>query len=120
MTSQFLVVLVDDKDPERGESRLVDGPADVARYVETLLEAGYGQERVRVFESSEIHLEVNYRPVVSLGADSAPAAAPTSAPPEADESVDDEVGEQQADGADSAEAQGMRNGVRFSELFRPS
>ena len=119
MTAQFLVVLVDDKDPERGEFRLVDGPADVARYVETLLEAGYGQERVRVFEAAEIHLEVNYRPVVSLGADCAPAAVPASAPPQTDEPVEDED-EQQAESDDANEAQGMRNGVRFSELFRPS
>ena len=119
MTAQFLVVLVDDKDPERGELRLVDGPADVARYVETLLEGGHGQERIRVFEAAELHLEVNYRPVVSLGVDSAPAAVPTGAPPQTDEPVEDE-GEQQADGDDSTEAQGMRNGVRFSELFRPS
>lgn len=119
MTAQFLVVLVDDKDPERGEFRLVDDPADVARYVENLLEGGYGQERIRVFEAAELHLEVNYRPVVSLGADSAPAEAPASAPPQTDELVEDE-GEQQADGNNSTEAQGMRNGVRFSELFRPA
>ena len=119
MTAQFLVVLVDDKDPERGELRLVDGPADVARYVVTLLEDGHLQDRIRVFEAAEIHLEVNYRPVVSLSADSASVAAPINAQPQTDEAVEDE-GEQQADCDDSTEAQGMRNGVRFSELFRPS
>jgi hypothetical protein len=119
MTAQFLVVILDGRDPDRGELRYVDSPADLARYVETLLEGGYDQSNIRVFEANEIHLEVNYRPVVSLGANSGQPAVPISASSQTD-APPDEGREQQADRDDSAEAQGMRNGVRFSELFRPS
>ena len=117
MTAQFIVLLTEEKDAARGELKFLNAPADVAHYIEVLLEGGYAKENIRVFHGSEIELAVSYRPVVSLAAteEEPPEPAP-DASPEDGAYRDGDVPE----GDESDEAQGVRNGVRFSELFRPS
>jgi hypothetical protein len=120
MTSQFMVMLTEEKDAARGEIKFLDAPADVAHYIETLLEGGFARENIRVFHGNEIELEISYRPVVSLAASTEPT------PSESEDSPDGPAEPQNGDvpAGDEApegdEAQGVRNGVRFSELFRPS
>ena len=118
MTAQFIVLLTEGKDAARGELRFLDAPADVAHYIEVLLEGGHAKENIRVFHGNEIELEVSYRPVVSLAAaeeeDSRPEA---EALPEG-EAQNGDLPEGELPEGD--EVQGVRNGVRFSELFRPS
>ncbi|HSP55904.1 MAG TPA: hypothetical protein VLS25_09990 [Dehalococcoidia bacterium] len=120
MTAQFMVLLTDEKDAARGEVRWLDSAAAVAHYVETLLEGGFSSECIRVFHATEIALEVSYRPVVSLAASNdEPHDAPAAqAQPEGENPHPS--ADEQADGEFEEEAQGVRNGVRFSELFRPS
>ncbi len=117
MAAQFIVLLTEEKDAARGELKFLDAPADVARYIEVLLEGGFARENIRVFHGNEVELAVSYRPVVSLAAaDEDSAESANDAPPEDAGSRDGDVPE----GDESDEAQGVRNGVRFSELFRPS
>ncbi len=117
MTAQFIVLLTEEKEAARGELKFLNAPVDVAHYIEVLLEGGYAKENIRVFHSTEIELAVSYRPVVSLAAaeEEPPESAPDASPEDAG-SRDGDVPE----GDESDEAQGVRNGVRFSELFRPS
>ena len=116
MAAQFIVLLTEETEAARGELKFLDTPADVARYIEVLLEGGFAKENIRVFHGNEIELAVSYRPVVSLAtADEAPAEPATDEPDDAG-ARDGDVPE----GDESDEGQGVRNGVRFSELFRPS
>ncbi len=117
MTAQFMVLLTDEKDAARGEIRWLDSASAVARFIETLLEGGFDGECIRVFHASEVALEVTYRPVVSLSASADPPQQTPADPgePEGDEYPVDG----QAEG-EEPEEQGVRNGVRLSELFRPS
>lgn len=117
MTAQFVVLLTDENDPDRGEIKVLASAGDVARYVEVLLESGAAPERVRVFHGAEIALEISYRPVVSLSASREQPAAPSS---ESLPVADPGEAEAAPESEEPAETPGMRNGVRFSELFRPS
>ena len=111
MTVAIVVLVSDHNDPGRGEITLLDDPRDAERMIEELLEAGYEQERIRVFDALEVEMQVRHRPVVSLFR---PQPEPAFAAGE------DGV---EADGADGEEAEGtpfVRNGVRFSSLFRPA
>ena len=53
MTTKFIVLVADRDDPKHGE-------------VETLLEAGFERERVRVFTGTEMEAQVSQRPKVEL------------------------------------------------------
>lgn len=117
MTAQFVVVLTDEDSSDRGEIKVLDSADEVARFIEVLLEGGFGRERIRVFQGGEIALKVSYRPVVSL---SAAKAALTADDGEAGSAGRDGRDEALPGGEEASEAQGIRDGVRFSELFRPS
>jgi hypothetical protein len=116
-----MVLLSEEQDAARGEIKFLSTPADVAHYIESLLEGGFARESIRVFHGNEIELEISYRPVVSL------AASDDSTAPQGDDQMSSAPPEPQngdvpadAEAAEGDEAQGVRNGVRFSELFRPS
>jgi hypothetical protein len=117
MTAQFIVLLTEEKDAVRGELKFLNTSADVAHYIEVLLEGGYAQENIRVFHGNEVELAISYRPVVSLAASEETPAEPT--PDDSAEGAGASDGDV-PEGEESDEAQGVRNGVRFSELFRPS
>ncbi len=113
MTAAIVVLVSDHNDPGRGEITLLGNPRDAERMIEELLEAGYEQERIRVFDATEVEMLVRHRPVVSLHP---PEVEP---PPAAGESSADAEGV--ADDEEAGEAMpGVRNGVRFSSLFRPA
>ena len=64
---ETIIVLVSDKDDsEHGEISILDDPQKAERLVETLLEAGFDERRIRVFNGRSSKFEVNHRPVVAL------------------------------------------------------
>ena len=127
MLNKVIVVVSDPGDGSHGEINVLDGPEQAAEFVERLLESGFEQERVRVFDGDELQMQVRQRPVVSLISDASgrreevpkdeeeePAAAPQVKPEQEpvaihDRAVTDEVDAQPFE----------RNGVRFSSQFRP-
>jgi hypothetical protein len=78
--------------------------------VETLLEAGFQQEQIKLFSGDETEMRVSSRPVVALMDDASTPAARESVEPDeaAEKSADEEV------------RPFVKNGVRFSSLFRPA
>ena len=66
MTAKVIVLVADRDDPKHGEIVVVDTTAEAERLVETLLEAGFDRERVRVFTGTEMEAQVSQRPKVEL------------------------------------------------------
>ena len=109
MASRYLLFLADDEAPERGEISFFDDADEAAGHAESLLEAGYEQDRIRIFGSDEVEIYVTQKPVVSFaGADNStndPEGAPTNAD-------DNDANEGKGDVA------GVKDGVRLSNLFK--
>ena len=64
---ETIIVLVSDKDDSKhGEISILDDPQKAERLVETLLQAGFDESRIRVFNGRSSEFEVNHRPVVAL------------------------------------------------------
>ena len=74
--STKMIVLADGKETEgTTEITVVDTAEQAERLVETLLEAGYAAQRVRIFAGIENEFVTTYRPIVSFVAeDDTPAA----------------------------------------------
>src|SRR3990172_12330557 len=66
MSDRAIVMIYDQDDQKRGEISVVDNAHKAARLVETLLEAGFEQERIRIFTGAEMEMQVTHRPVVAL------------------------------------------------------
>ena len=66
MADKFVLVVSNEKGDKHGEISELDTAHETERLVETLLEAGIDQERIRVFEGSEAEFQTIYRPVVTL------------------------------------------------------
>lgn len=139
MTDEKIIILVSDKDDDKhGEISVLEDPEKAERLVEALLEAGYEQERIRVFFGKLSQYQVSQRPVVSLVADGeeglseAPPArvekpaegaepARKSEPePETEASKGEPKGEPEPAevAASTAEEEKEPEPVRFSSLFR--
>lgn len=68
--STKMIVLVDDKETEGStEITVVDTAEQAERLVETVLEAGYAAQRVRIFAATQNEFVTTYRPVVSFVAE---------------------------------------------------
>jgi hypothetical protein len=125
MLNKVIVMVSDLDDASHGDINVLDGPEQAARFVETLLESGLEQERVRVFGGDELQMQVQQRPVVSLISDvtarNEEAPGEGEGEGEAPAPQDRPQPEQMADRAQTVAAQPFeRNGVRFSSQFRPS
>jgi hypothetical protein len=138
MLNKVIVMVSDLDDASHGEINILDGPEVAARFVETLLESGFEQERVRVFGGDELQMQVHQRPVVSLISNArgrredAPrdeeeeeeeAAAPTQQvrPQQEQVAASTTVSDRARAVMDEVAAQPfVRNGVRFSSQFRPA
>jgi hypothetical protein len=129
MLNKVIVMVSDLDDASHGEINVLDGPEQAAHFVETLLESGFEQERVRVFGGDELQMQVHQRPVVSLISDArgrteeapkdeeddAAAPAPQARPQQ------EQMAARAQDVMDEAAAEPFeRNGVRFSSQFRPA
>ncbi len=76
MTKSTVIVLVaDHDDPKHGEITVLEDQAEAEQMIESLLEAGFEQDRIRVFAGVENAMKISYRPVVTLevGATDEPA-----------------------------------------------
>jgi hypothetical protein len=129
MSSTVIVVVSDLDNAARGEINVMDSPQKAARLVETLLESGYDQERIRVFSAEEFQMQVHHRPVVSLMttegvAEELPQPESASAE-EAGQKEEAPVAAAAATVAKAARIEEsaepfVKNGVRFSTQFRPA
>jgi hypothetical protein len=129
-----MVVVSDLDDAKRAEINVVENLQKAARLVETFLEAGFDQSRIRVFTSSEMDMRVRHRPVVALvtgdeSSDDDPQEAAGDTEKRAVTSNATELPEKRpvASGtrAESRKHEVLatpyeRNGVRFSTAFRPA
>lgn len=119
MSESVMVIVSDLDDAKHGEINVVENLQKAARLVETLLEAGFDQTRVRVFSGAELDMRVRHRPVVALV---------TGDEPSNGSDADDHHDKRAVTSATKAEARKQevevapyeRNGVRFSTAFRPA
>ncbi len=115
MSDKFVLVVSDENDRKRGEISVLDTAHEVERLVETLLEAGFDQERIRVLTGSEAEFVMTYRPVVSLADEANKTTEPARS---ASDHVEPEATEIEAEAeAEAVEALGG-NGGSMSSLFR--
>ena len=64
---ETIIVLVSDKDDSKhAEISILDDPKKAERLVETLLEAGFDESRIRVFNGRSSEFQISHRPVVAL------------------------------------------------------
>ena len=108
MATTVVVLIADRDDPKRGEITTLDDIREAERLIERLLEEGLEQERLRVFGGSEMGMRVTQKPVVALGGDDEPDL-------ESEDATAETVEESEAEPAD---APFVRDGVRFSSLFK--
>lgn len=128
MSSSVIVVVADLDNSAHGEINVVGSSEEAAQLVETLIESGYDQARVRVFAAEEFQIQVYHRPVVALTtAGDAEAGDQPEAADEGEETDQKEeaplVGAEAASSVLTQEAASepySRNGVRFSSQFSPA
>ncbi len=115
MSDKFVLVVSDENDRKRGGISVLDTAHEVERLVETLLEAGFDQERIRVLTGSEAEFVMTYRPVVSLADEANQTTDPARS---ASDPVEPEATEIEAE--TEAEAVGAHSGnvSSVSSLFR--
>lgn len=135
--SEKIIVLVSDRgDSKHGEISMMDDPRKAEKLVETLLEAGFEQDRIHVFAGRQSDFQVSQRPVVALAGEDEEDEPQVAAPVQeaavpvqeavAPEPVADaketeagdremEVGETEEEIPATAEAAAP---VKFSSLFR--
>lgn len=121
MSESVVVIVSDLDDAKHGEINVVENLQKAARLVETLLEAGFDQTRVRVFSGEELDMRVRHRPVVALVTGDQPAEGSSDA---------DDHHEKQPINTATTKSESRkqevtanpyeRNGVRFSTAFRPA
>jgi len=126
MAGKTVVMVLDRDDPKRGEITMLAEPREAARLAEDLLESGVEVERIRIFEATELGMRVVHKPIVTLGADDSadPPASSEEPFPEQEEPEPVAVRSGGSDdephmgGQSFAEEPWLRNGVRFSSLFK--
>ena len=124
MAGTIVVMVLEQDDPSRGEIRILRDSSEAARLAEGLIESGVEIERIRIFDATELAMKVAHRPVVSLGDDlSDDFQAPAFEEEPEPEPVavlaggtEDEFPTQ--DEQSLSEEPLVRNGVRFSSLFK--
>lgn len=133
MTNTVIVMVSDLDDAIHGEINVMESPEQAAHFVESLIESGFDQQRIRVFTGGEMEMEVHHRPVVSLNPRTM-EGSPSHA--EANEVVAEAKAEEQeeepapvvtsrartlrVEEVGVASEPFIKNGVRFSSQFRPA
>ena len=110
MSTKVIVMVSDRDNAKRGEITVADNPRTAAHLVETLLEAGFQRGQIKLYSGDETEMRISSRPIVALvDGSSMPTALESREPDEtADKSADEEP------------TPFVKNGVRFSSLFRPA
>lgn len=124
------MILIDDGDGS-GRVQLLefsDGH-EAEQRLEQLIAEGIPQESIRAFNAVELEMQVSHRPVVSLngngsGGEPSAAAQPAavdanSQTPEGDAVQQDAASVAEGEGEGEGETPMVRDGVRFSSLFKP-
>ena len=110
MSTKVIVMVSDRDNAKRGEITVADNPRTAAHLVETLLEAGFQQEQIKLYSGDEAEMRISSRPVVALvDGSSTPTSRESREPYEAAERS-----------ADEEATPFVKDGVRFSSLFRPA
>lgn len=119
-------------DGQHGEINIFHEPDKATELIESLLSSGFDQERIRVFNGDEMEMQVSHRPVVALvgGEEGAAVETPPAVAPKADVSASrTEEPEPVAARATPVRAEireevaatpFVKDGVRFSSLFKPA
>jgi hypothetical protein len=113
-------------DAAHGEINILDNPDEASRFVESLIESGFDQDRIRVFNGDEMSMQIHHRPVVSLlpeeqraSKESQPLTA--SHQRETVEQAERVAARVTPVSIEVASAEPLvKNGVKFSTLFRPA
>jgi len=123
VSNNVIVVVADLEDPKHGEVSVLDSPQKASRMVETLLESGFAQERIRIFSGDEMGMQVAHRPIVALVSPNGVATKPVAEEPPVDDQPVVTRSSSKAKTEVQVEAAAtpfVRNGVRFSTQFRPA
>ena len=115
MTDKFVLVVSDESERKHGEISVLDTAHETERLVETLLEAGFDQERILVFTGSEAEFVTTSRPVVSLAEEANQTTEPVRS---ASDPVEPEATEIEAETEAEAAGAHTGNGSSMSALFR--
>jgi hypothetical protein len=129
MSDQVLVIVTDDDNPNYADITILNSRLKAAGLVEALLEEGFEQSRIRVFEGRETVMQVRHRPVVSFvsddedsqSADNKNGAAKSSSRKEVKspgQNGRNEVESLESPGQNAEAEPYQQDGVRFSEAFR--
>ena len=119
MAGKMIVLVADRDDPRHGEVTVLVDARKAERLVETLLEAGFERERIRIFSGAELDIKVTQRPVVSLVAEGAGESPGDELPGEEATTAQEEDAGMDEEEEEKVPAEAMvQNGVRFSSLFR--
>jgi hypothetical protein len=128
MSSKTIVMIYDQDDGKRGEISVMESPQKAARLVETLLEAGFERERIRVFTGAEMGMQITHRPVVALldgdeSTDQSETVEETHAEPEPESVLEETLQQVKSELQEVAVAAAPftnKDGIRFSSAFRPA
>ncbi len=121
MAAKIILLVSDSNDSKFGEIIVLDEIRKAESAIEALLEAGFEQERVRVFTGAEINIQVTYRPLVVLASDLADSAEESDH--RLDDQADPEVDEVGAGGWRPGQVESLngngrrRSGVHISSLL---
>ena len=110
MSTKVIVMVSDRDNAKSGEITVTDNPRSAAHLVETLLEAGFKQEQIKLYSGDETEMRISSRLMVALVDD---CSTPTAREPV-------EPYEAAAKSADEEATPFVKDGVRFSSLFRPA
>lgn len=120
MSESVIVIVSDLDDAKHGEINVVESTQKAARLVETLLEAGFDQTRLRVFSGSELDMRVRHRPVVALVTGDEPAESTSQAADNHEKRPVPSGSKAESRKQEVADTPYEQNGVRFSTAFRPA
>ncbi len=115
MSDKFVLVVSDESDRKHGEISVLDTAHETERLVETLLEAGFDQERIRVFTGSEAEFVTTSRPVVSFYGEANQTTEPARP---ASDHVEPEATDIEPETEVEAVEANSGNGSSMSSLFR--
>jgi hypothetical protein len=128
MAGKTVVMVLDRDDPKRGEITMLTEPHEAARLAEDLIESGVEVDRIRIFDATELGMRVVHKPIVTLGVDdNQDHVIHTTDDPLLDHEEPEPIGVRSGGSDDEThldDAQSfsdeplMRNGVRFSSLFK--
>jgi len=103
MEGKIILLATDRGDEKHGEISVLDNPEKAQRLIETLLEAGYEQEQIRVFRGQEMQVKVTLKPVVSFSRDEEKPDARATNDGNANSEAISPLDEAQTDGSDPLE-----------------